>query len=74
MAKCTVYKEVCEKHGFVHGGEAEELRSGIEKILSSDKSMKGWVATALTRLLDRVDARDSVAFRFEAESKEKDDE
>ena len=30
---CTVYRGKCAEHGFVHGAEAEELRTGIEKIV-----------------------------------------
>lgn len=43
--------------GQIHGGEAEELRCGLEKLLEE------WSVTpsAIQRLLDRVDARDSLA-------------
>lgn len=64
MKKCRVYKSYCSKHGFVHGAEAEELRKGIETV------MERWRADGtgvplfdLQRLLDRVDARDSLAYR-----------
>jgi hypothetical protein len=48
----------CPVHsGMIHGGEAEELRVGIERILEGDD--KG-VRIRLQRLLDSVDARDSL--------------
>ena len=47
----------CPIHqGAIHGGEAEELRSGIEAIIVyGDASM-----TALQELLDRVESHDSL--------------
>lgn len=43
-------------HGVIHGGEAEELRSGIEALIAcGDAPMP-----KLQKLLDRVDARDSL--------------
>jgi len=63
-------RRTCPVHeGQVHGGEAEELRSGIEKVL---EGLRGedpdWgtdtveqVAQRLERLLDGTDARDSLA-------------
>lgn len=75
MAKCTVFKDHCSEHDFVHGAEAEELRDGIEEIIreieddsdedsidalrSRSTSFKG----RLQRLLDGIDARDSLAFQ-----------
>lgn len=61
---CTVYKTACAVHGFIHGAEASELREGIEKLIeeyNSDDENLSSVADDLQRLLDRVDARDSVA-------------
>jgi len=53
-------EERCPVHrGSIHGGEAEELRSGIEAIVNCEDS--SGVRQQLTRLLDRVDARDSLA-------------
>lgn len=51
----------CPIHsGAVHGGEAEELRSGIETLIS--KHRDGTVPRReLIILLDLVDARDSLA-------------
>jgi len=56
---CPVYREACFDHGFVHGAEAEELREGIEKVLGRHTVTH----EGLMRLLDRVDARDSLAYR-----------
>lgn len=54
---------------MVHGREAEELRKGIEKILADypEEPEDGRYTyydhrEALRRLLDEVDARDSLAF------------
>lgn len=67
-SRCTVYSEVCPEHGFVHGAEAEELRAGIEKILARNygcdtNELPSGVQMSLAMLLDRTDARDSLAFR-----------
>ena len=58
---CTVYREFCQEHNFIHGAEAEELRKGIENILEQNPSEDEW-EWKLRRLLDKVDARDSLAF------------
>lgn len=52
----------CPVHtGSIHGGEAEELRAGIEKLI--ERYRRGEVpGLALQRLLDRVDARDSLGY------------
>lgn len=42
----------CQRHGFIHGQEAEELRERLEELGN----------TAVNRVLDEVDARDSVAY------------
>lgn len=52
-ARCPVHA------GMIHGGEAEELRAGIERILEGNAKV-GKVLICLQRLLDRVDARDSL--------------
>lgn len=57
--KCPVYKVFCPEHNFVHGAEAEELRKGVEKLLTDGADVS---FIDLQRLLDRVDARDSLAF------------
>jgi hypothetical protein len=59
---CVIGK-YCEDHVCVHGGEAEELRRGIEKILEalSPYCVDGeMLAKSLQKLLDDVDARDSL--------------
>ncbi len=35
MSGCPVRGRACIEHGFIHGGEAEELRAGIEKLIAS---------------------------------------
>lgn len=50
----------CPVHeGQVHGGEASELRRGVEELL--DEGTGQISRRALQRLLDQVDARDSLA-------------
>ncbi len=71
---CRVYKEFCSEHDFTHGAEAEELRSGIETIMADMDEEEAWSRRALQRLLDKTDARDSLAFlsaRSGEEEKEK---
>ena len=62
----------CDQHcGAVHGQEAEEMRAGIEQILKSTSDVDDDEAPDVLRalrkslifLLDRIDARDSLAFR-----------
>jgi hypothetical protein len=62
----------CEKHGgMIHGQEAEELRAGVEQILRNtahvneddEPSVFHDMRKSLIFLLDRIDARDSLAFR-----------
>lgn len=63
--QCTMYEKYCHEHGFVHGGEAEELRGGIEFIVettSVETEEEQTILDRLQALLDRVDARDSLAF------------
>ena len=62
---CLVYSTPCVEHGFFHGAEANELREGIEEILKH-KGTGAEVRADLVSLLDRVDARDSLA-RLEAQ-------
>ena len=66
----------CERHrGVVHGREAEELRAGLEKILSDSVHRSSGPAAhkelrlSLQRLLDKVNARDSLAFLEAADPK-----
>lgn len=64
---CVIGK-YCEFHGWVHGAEAEELRSELEKFLKQFQSeifedlTEDDISGRLQKLLDEVDARDSVAF------------
>jgi hypothetical protein len=46
----------------IHGKEAQELRQGIENILTRSGSMTEPMCLKLTNLLNRVDARDSLAY------------
>jgi hypothetical protein len=62
---CLVYDTPCVKHGFFHGAEANELREGIERLLARESTGKE-LRRDLQELLDRVDARDSLA-RLEAQ-------
>lgn len=57
---CLVYKTPCLDHGFIHGAEAEELREGLEAMISAGD---GATTEDLQQLLESVDARDSVAYR-----------
>jgi len=50
----------CRRHGFIHGGEAEELRSKVEKILGRVRG-EDRLSRAIRDMLDEVDARDSLA-------------
>jgi len=49
----------CPVHGTTHGGEAEELRAGVEHCL--DIYLGRDLQRGLLELLDRVNARDSLA-------------
>lgn len=66
--RCLVYEKSCADHGFIHGAEASELREGIEELIKqySDCDRDGDCAGChlieeLEALLEKVDARDSVA-------------
>jgi hypothetical protein len=50
----------CARHGFIHGAEAEELREEFEKLAATYRGDEpaGWIQ----EVLDKVDARDSLAF------------
>lgn len=53
----------CPAHGgSVHGGEAEELRDGLAKILEAQGLTVDDLRYLLQLLLDNVDARDSLAW------------
>jgi hypothetical protein len=66
--KCTVYGSYCDNHGFQHGAEAEELREGIQKLI--DQHPRKVPVGALERLLESVDARDSIAYLAHKKSEE----
>jgi hypothetical protein len=61
---CPLRDEFCPEHDFVHGREAEELREGIKDLLEDgdDDDEAGVLRRGLSKLLDKVDARDSVAW------------
>jgi hypothetical protein len=72
VASSCVVGLPCDQHaGEVHGQEAVELRAGIEQILRNTEDVRvedepavlASVRKSLVFLLDRVDARDSLAFR-----------
>jgi hypothetical protein len=72
VQRCAIVNWPCPVHKVTHGREAEELRAGIETIIAilvddvggepTVGSARG-LRVALQRLLDRVDASDSLAFR-----------
>lgn len=68
MKKCQVHILPCTEHGYIHGAEANELREGVEELLKEDREYYNpqhldddRLASNLERLLNRVDARDSLA-------------
>lgn len=62
LAGTCVIGIACERHGgAVHGREAEELRAGVERIIGQDFDAED-LRDDLRRMLDEVDARDSLAF------------
>lgn len=78
VQRCAIVNWPCPVHRVTHGREAEELRAGIEATLADWVEVVGaaseamadarirWLVRqrrALQQLLDRVDARDSLAFR-----------
>lgn len=80
LADCCVVGARCERHGgAVHGQEAEELRAGVEQILKNTSGSRDdealFVLRTLRRslifLLDRIDARDSLAFREATDPKDR---
>lgn len=58
LQRCVI-GEYCAVHEFVHGAEAEELRSGIEILIENGDEVE---PVELQRFLDDVDARDSCAY------------
>ena len=64
-----VFGRVCSRHGFIHGAEAEQLREEFDK-LTQRFEIKG---DEIQRVLDKVDARDSIAWREDREAEERED-
>lgn len=70
--RCVVGLPCARHYGSIHGQEAEELRAGIEQILGNTADVDQdydalhvfrEMRKSLIFLLDRIDARDSLAFR-----------
>lgn len=62
-SKCPLYDLHCSEHDFFHGAEASELREGIEALLRDSDAKEGPdFRRLLQQLLERVDARDSLAY------------
>ena len=65
---CTMSGGTCPRHSFVHGAEAEELREGLDGLIhDGDDDMYNARepvvgVSELEKLLERVDARDSLAY------------
>lgn len=71
--KCR-FGKYCDRHNFVHGAEAKELREKLQDILadldnavdedsvSSLQSFPDEMLSRLEEMLEDVDARDSLAF------------
>jgi hypothetical protein len=63
LADACVVGLPCDRHGgMVHGKEAEQLRKGVEAILAEGRHDYEELRHALIRLLDVVDACDSLTF------------
>lgn len=62
-ALCVIGR-FCSHHGFIHGAEAEELRSKLERELADSASDGDRMVSVsyLRFLLDNIDARDSLAY------------
>jgi hypothetical protein len=78
LAGACVVGVSCDRHGgAVHGREAEELRKGIERIIAQTvvddacPDSANDVLDELQRLLDGIDARDSLVFLEETKHKTK---
>jgi len=72
-SKCYMLDQGCPVHGYIHGKEAEELREGLKKLLdtaSGDADEMGVPVHELEDMLDRIDARDSVAWLEASKKKE----
>jgi hypothetical protein len=69
-AACVIGRH-CVRHGFIHGAEAEELRDRLEK--ASEATGHTDTRRTIRRILDKVDARDSLAW-LEFKGREEADE
>lgn len=55
--------DYCQIHGFIHGAESEELRAALEKLIAEAKDQRSSLSRGdVTDLLNRIDARDSLAY------------
>lgn len=54
-----VFGVYCNRHGFIHGAEAEELRGRLQDALPA---LSGRAERIVQRVLDDTDARDSLAW------------
>jgi hypothetical protein len=61
-AEFMIHEECPVHEGSVHGQEAEELRVGVATIVGEQSENAAEILDDLQRLLDNVDARDSLAF------------
>lgn len=63
---CRINGKRCPECEYVHGREAEELRRAVEKYiadLAADTEYEGGIIQwDLRRILDKVDARDALAY------------
>ncbi len=57
--QCKCYSSHCAEHGFFHGAEAEELREKFENLIKNKNKIS---ANQIQKILDSVDARDSLAY------------
>lgn len=65
LARKCIIGEYCSLHGFIHGAEAAELRNHVERLIAKFAQFHHSAfefGRALNRMLDEVDARDSVAY------------
>lgn len=77
MTACRKQTRACPVHEYQrHGREAEELRAGVEELIAGggdcccNGCWGGDLAEKLQSLLDRVDARDSLAYRERTDPKD----
>jgi len=61
-APACVLGVFCAKHDYIHGAEAEDLRSGIDDVMNMIEGYGVEPVESLRNLLENCDARDSVAY------------